>query len=164
MTKIPETQNPVEPRHIGFFERRWNMMKAFGKQVYEHLFSVKTWVSSAVIFGGMAFLGTGAAGEIGKSIGGFFAVKPTMEGVLMAMGKALAIGTAMNAGIAMYKEAKRCDDCEALATQMEQGRVPTQGQSPELAQQYDHYHHMPEQQFSPAYTPPSTAVTQLERE
>lgn len=152
MTQIPAPQPDIEPRHIGFWERRLNMAKAFGKQVYEHLFSVKTYVSSAVLFGGMALLSTGAAGEMAKGIGSAFVMKPGVEGVLMAMGKALAIGTVFNAGIAMYKEAKRCDDCEALATQMERLNCqPQHGQSPELAQQYAHY--MPEQQYTPAHTP-----------
>jgi hypothetical protein len=157
MTETPTPQPDIEPRHIGFFERRWNMVKAFGKQVYEHLFSIKTYVSSAVLFGGMALL-SAHGGEIGKTLGGFFSVQPNVPSVLMAMGKALAIGTVFNAGIAMYKEAKRCDDCEALATQMERLNCqPQHGQSPT----YEHY---VQDQLTPAPTPPIYNAPQLGRD
>ncbi len=153
-----EQQDPIEPRRIGFIERRWNMVKAFAKKSYEHLFSVKTWVSAGVILGTMAFLGSGNAGKMLQGLAEFTAVTP--ENLPFRIVQSLAIGTALNAGIAMYKEAKRCDDCDALATKMEKMKcAPAQGKSPQV----EHSYAMPDQ-LIPAQTPPGNSMAHLGRD
>ncbi len=155
MSITPTPHDPqIEPRHVGFLERRWNMVKAFAGSALTHLFSIKTWVTAGVIFGGMAFLGTGAAGEMAQTIASYTAVTP--ENLPFRMMQALAMGTVINAGVAMYKEAKRCDDCDALATQIERSLVPPGGPAVELAR---HHAHSSPDVFVPQPTPASSAPT-----
>lgn len=117
-----------EPQKVGFFERRWRVAKAFAKSAVDYLFSVKSWVSAAVMFGGAALLGQTGTG-FGEAVADFFKVGPNSApgSVLIGIGRAVAFGTAINMATGMFKEGRKCDECNhAVAVAQNQAHQETQ--------------------------------------
>ncbi len=99
----------------GFFERRWRMIKAGAKKIYEKLFDVKTYIYAGVMFGGAALLGQAYPNnEIVQGLANTFGVSGSapLTGVLMGMARVITLGALINAGVGMVQESNACNGCK----------------------------------------------------
>jgi hypothetical protein len=104
-----------KPKAVGFLERRWRMIKAGAKKIYEKLFDVKTYIYAGVMFGGAALLGqVYPQNELVQGIAKIFGVAGDGAGVgvLMGMTRVIALGALINAGMGMVQESNACNDCK----------------------------------------------------
>lgn len=125
---------------VGFFERRWRMLKAGVKKVFSYLFDPKTYIYAGVMFGTAALAGhylpdlplaQGMAKTFGVADG-------SATSVLMGMGRAILMGTLINATVAMVKESNECNNCAQTDHQPAVPEQQTQQVVSEVAKHLTH--------------------------
>lgn len=167
-TESEQGNTETQPHKLGFFERRWRMVKAGASKVFEYLISPKTYLMAAAIFGGAALAGQYGVGYGGETIADMFGMGgaggAVPEKVLGGMAKAVVIGTVFNAVISVFQAGRECDNCDAAVAQAQnQAASPERGRGQQ--QNYDYAAMYPEgnQQIqAPNHFPPKANPPQAE--
>ena len=140
---MAEPQSPP-----GFLAKRWQVAKAMVGGMLSHVLKPRTWIMTGAILGGAALLGNF---EATQGIANFFHVSAQNPMTVVAgMGKALMIGTLVNAGISGY--AKGQEFKTHMATHHTQhGQSEQQHQAERGHQQQQDYgsHSLPTSDFTP---------------
>lgn len=92
--------------HVGFFERRWRMVKAAAKQTYEYLFDIKTYVTAAVMLGAVAMIDN-------PTLSSFFGMQTGagIGDIALRAVKFIGMSALIRTAITMGKESYACNDC-----------------------------------------------------
>ena len=147
-------QAPTRPDHeVGFFERRWRMLKAGVKGVFSYLLKPKTYIMAAA-FG----VGFAALAYAFPNVSMFSNIMPSITSnnfaaeLLMYGAKMVSIGALIHMGTDAFKESRSCDH-ENQCVQNGGARHVAQQAPGQQKSQHPYDYQLSDDQYRPTDTP-----------